>query len=230
MATAHGLLNSAGLVLNLLSIRDRATGNRGRGVMLSTVAFGILNASAWMGGEMVYHKRIGVDHSKRERRAGAVAARPRCARPAGAHAKAGRNRGRLRPPLPRRQRCIMPSARCAAMRAARSMKGHSTARACNARGMIPSLICATGMLSMARRRTRNRRTMRACMARKLKCAFDRVRPAHNENRGVEMMRAAPAGEVVVITGASAGVGRATAQAFAERGRTDRSARARRGWA
>jgi nitrite reductase/ring-hydroxylating ferredoxin subunit/uncharacterized membrane protein len=64
LATAHGLLNSAGLVLNLLSIRDRATGNRSRGVMLSTVAFGILNASAWMGGEMVYHKRVGVDHSE----------------------------------------------------------------------------------------------------------------------------------------------------------------------
>jgi nitrite reductase/ring-hydroxylating ferredoxin subunit/uncharacterized membrane protein len=64
MATAHGLLNSAGLVLNLLSIRDRATGNRSRGVMLSTVAFGLLNASAWMGGEMVFHKRIGVDHSE----------------------------------------------------------------------------------------------------------------------------------------------------------------------
>lgn len=62
IATAHGLLNSAGLVLNLLSIRDRAAGKRGRGVMLSTVAFGILNASAWMGGEMVYRKRVGVDH------------------------------------------------------------------------------------------------------------------------------------------------------------------------
>jgi nitrite reductase/ring-hydroxylating ferredoxin subunit/uncharacterized membrane protein len=64
MATAHGLLNSTGLVLNLLSIRDRATGNRSRGVMLSAVAFGLLNASAWMGGEMVYHKRLGVDHAE----------------------------------------------------------------------------------------------------------------------------------------------------------------------
>jgi nitrite reductase/ring-hydroxylating ferredoxin subunit/uncharacterized membrane protein len=62
LATAHGLLNSAGLILNLISVRDRATGNRSRGVMLSTAAFGILNISAWMGGEMVYHKRVGVDH------------------------------------------------------------------------------------------------------------------------------------------------------------------------
>jgi nitrite reductase/ring-hydroxylating ferredoxin subunit/uncharacterized membrane protein len=63
LATMHGLLNSAGLVLNLLSLRDRATGNRERGVMLSAAAFGILNASAWLGGEMVYHKRVGVNHA-----------------------------------------------------------------------------------------------------------------------------------------------------------------------
>ena len=63
LATAHGLLNSAGLVLNLLSLRDRAAGNRGRGVMFSATAFGILNLSAWMGGEMVYRKRVGVNHA-----------------------------------------------------------------------------------------------------------------------------------------------------------------------
>lgn len=63
-ATAHGLLNSAGLVLNLVSIRDRAAGNRGRGVMLSTVAFALVNLSGWLGGEMVYRKRVGVDHSE----------------------------------------------------------------------------------------------------------------------------------------------------------------------
>lgn len=62
LATVHGLLNSAGLVLNLLSLRDRATGNRQRGVMLSTVAYGALNFSAWLGGEMVYNRKVGVDH------------------------------------------------------------------------------------------------------------------------------------------------------------------------
>ncbi len=63
LATAHGLLNSAGLALNLLSLRDRVAGNRNRGVMLSAAAFGILNLSAWMGGEMVYRKRVGVNHA-----------------------------------------------------------------------------------------------------------------------------------------------------------------------
>jgi nitrite reductase/ring-hydroxylating ferredoxin subunit/uncharacterized membrane protein len=62
LATVHGLLNSAGLVLNLLSLRDRVTGNRQRGVMLSTVAYGALNFSAWLGGEMVYHQKVGVSH------------------------------------------------------------------------------------------------------------------------------------------------------------------------
>lgn len=61
-AGLHGLLNSAGLVLNIVSIRDRAAGNRGRGVLLSTVAFGLLNASAWIGGELVYDKKVGVKH------------------------------------------------------------------------------------------------------------------------------------------------------------------------
>jgi nitrite reductase/ring-hydroxylating ferredoxin subunit/uncharacterized membrane protein len=64
LATLHGLLNSAGLLLNVLSIRDRASGNRGRGVMLSTTAFGALMFSAWIGGEMVYRKRVGVDHGE----------------------------------------------------------------------------------------------------------------------------------------------------------------------
>ncbi len=62
MASIHGLLNSAGLVLNLLSIRDRAAGNRSRGVLLSTVAFGAVNLSGWIGGEMVFNRKISVNH------------------------------------------------------------------------------------------------------------------------------------------------------------------------
>ncbi|MCA1669724.1 MAG: Rieske 2Fe-2S domain-containing protein [Thermomicrobia bacterium] len=62
LATIHGLLNSGGLLLNLVSIRDRAAGNRSRGVLLSAVAFGALNFSAWLGGEMVYNRKIGVNH------------------------------------------------------------------------------------------------------------------------------------------------------------------------
>lgn len=61
-AGLHGLLNSAGLVLNIFSIRDRAAGNRGRGVLLSTVAFGLVNISAWIGGELVNDKKVGVKH------------------------------------------------------------------------------------------------------------------------------------------------------------------------
>jgi nitrite reductase/ring-hydroxylating ferredoxin subunit/uncharacterized membrane protein len=63
LATIHGLLNSAGLVLNLLSLRDRAAGNRSRGVLLSTVAFGAVNLSGWIGGEMIFNRKIGVNHA-----------------------------------------------------------------------------------------------------------------------------------------------------------------------
>ena len=62
LATAHGLLNTVGLVLNIASLRDRTTGNRGRGVLLSTVAFGVVNLAGWIGGEMVFRKHVGVDH------------------------------------------------------------------------------------------------------------------------------------------------------------------------
>src|SRR5207253_9817606 len=64
LATLHGSLNSVGLLLNLLSLRERASGNRGRGVMFSTTAFGALMFSAWLGGEMVYHKKAGVNHGE----------------------------------------------------------------------------------------------------------------------------------------------------------------------
>ncbi len=64
MAALHGLLNSTGLVLNLLSIRDRAAGKRSRGVLLSTVAFGVVNLSGWIGGEMLFNRKIGVNHAE----------------------------------------------------------------------------------------------------------------------------------------------------------------------
>lgn len=63
--TLHGLLNSVALVLYLLSLRDRRNGDRGRGVFFSSLAFGLLLVSAWLGGDLVYRHRVGVDHSER---------------------------------------------------------------------------------------------------------------------------------------------------------------------
>ncbi len=64
LGAAHGLLNSAGLILNALSIRARATGNRERGVLLSTIAFGAISLSGWIGGEMVSDRKVGVNHAE----------------------------------------------------------------------------------------------------------------------------------------------------------------------
>lgn len=64
-AAAHGLINVAGLVLYLLSLRQRAKDRRGRGLFLSTAALGLLTVSAWLGGELVYRYRVGVNKSPR---------------------------------------------------------------------------------------------------------------------------------------------------------------------
>ncbi len=59
----HGLLNTVGLALYGLSLWFRRRGQRGTGLSLSAVAFGLLTVSAWLGGHLVYKQRVGVDHS-----------------------------------------------------------------------------------------------------------------------------------------------------------------------
>jgi nitrite reductase/ring-hydroxylating ferredoxin subunit/uncharacterized membrane protein len=62
-ATWHGLLNAVNVGLYGWSIRERRRGNRGRGVLLSSVAFGMTCVSAWLGGHLVYKERVGVNNS-----------------------------------------------------------------------------------------------------------------------------------------------------------------------
>ena len=62
-ATWHGLMNLANVGLYAWSVRERRRGNRGRGVLLSSVAFGMTCVSAWLGGHLVYKERVGVDNS-----------------------------------------------------------------------------------------------------------------------------------------------------------------------
>jgi nitrite reductase/ring-hydroxylating ferredoxin subunit/uncharacterized membrane protein len=59
----HGLLNSASFLLYLLSLKDRGNGNRSRAVVFSTTAFSFVILSAWLGGELVYRLRVGVNHA-----------------------------------------------------------------------------------------------------------------------------------------------------------------------
>jgi nitrite reductase/ring-hydroxylating ferredoxin subunit/uncharacterized membrane protein len=63
MATgaAHGLMNASGLALNLLSSFLRRSGNRSLGVLLTGIALSILTVSAWLGGELSYKYRIGIN-------------------------------------------------------------------------------------------------------------------------------------------------------------------------
>lgn len=63
IGAAHALLNSAGLGLFLLSMWARARGRRGQGVLLSTLGLSLVGASAGLGGDMVYRRRVGVDHT-----------------------------------------------------------------------------------------------------------------------------------------------------------------------
>jgi nitrite reductase/ring-hydroxylating ferredoxin subunit/uncharacterized membrane protein len=62
-ATYHGLLNVMNLGLYVWSIRERRRGHRGRGVFLSTVAFGVTCLSSWLGGHLVYKDRVGVNNA-----------------------------------------------------------------------------------------------------------------------------------------------------------------------
>jgi nitrite reductase/ring-hydroxylating ferredoxin subunit/uncharacterized membrane protein len=61
----HGLLNACGFVCNLLSAGARKSGLRPFGVLLSAVATGGLLASAWLGGELVYKYKVGVNRTRK---------------------------------------------------------------------------------------------------------------------------------------------------------------------
>lgn len=64
---AHGLINITGLILYLLSVRDRAAGRRSRGLFYSAIALGMLMVSAWLGGELAYKYAVGVNKSRKPR-------------------------------------------------------------------------------------------------------------------------------------------------------------------
>lgn len=60
---AHALLNSLALGLFTLSIRARRTNQRNSGIALSIAGLGLSMLSAWLGGHMIYTKRVGVNHA-----------------------------------------------------------------------------------------------------------------------------------------------------------------------
>jgi len=64
-AAVHGSLNSVALVLYLLSLRNGNGRPSGMSKLFSTLGFGAMFVSAWLGGKMTYHYRVGVDKSER---------------------------------------------------------------------------------------------------------------------------------------------------------------------
>jgi nitrite reductase/ring-hydroxylating ferredoxin subunit/uncharacterized membrane protein len=63
VGTIHALGNTSALVLQALSLRARRAGHRGRGVALSTCAFGVASFSAWLGGHLSFSKGVGVNQT-----------------------------------------------------------------------------------------------------------------------------------------------------------------------
>lgn len=60
----HALLNTVALVFYLFSVRARRRGQRRQGVFLSACGLGIATMSAYLGGHLVFSKKVGVDHSE----------------------------------------------------------------------------------------------------------------------------------------------------------------------
>lgn len=61
----HGAANNTGLLLYLLSLAARKNGERGKGIALSTAGLAVITAGAYLGGHLVYSKKVGVDHTER---------------------------------------------------------------------------------------------------------------------------------------------------------------------
>jgi nitrite reductase/ring-hydroxylating ferredoxin subunit/uncharacterized membrane protein len=63
---AHAVLNTVALGLYTTSLVMRRRGARGAGRSLATAGLGVVLASAYLGGRLVYRERIGVDHAQRD--------------------------------------------------------------------------------------------------------------------------------------------------------------------
>lgn len=62
----HGLLNSLALGLNVVSFQQRRRGRLAAARLASVAGFGFVVAGGYLGGDLVFRHRIGVDHSQLE--------------------------------------------------------------------------------------------------------------------------------------------------------------------
>lgn len=61
----HALLNTTALCLYIGSLISRKNKNRQAGWGLALIGYGVMAASAYLGGDMVYNQKMGVDHAPR---------------------------------------------------------------------------------------------------------------------------------------------------------------------
>jgi nitrite reductase/ring-hydroxylating ferredoxin subunit len=66
IGATHALLNITATVLYGASYAARKQGNRGVGKALSFLGYGIVMASSYLGGELSYQEKMGVDHAPRQ--------------------------------------------------------------------------------------------------------------------------------------------------------------------
>ncbi|MGK7867334.1 DUF2231 domain-containing protein [Falsiroseomonas sp. E2-1-a20] len=67
LGTVHGLTNSAALALTLASLSLRKRGRRGQGRAISALGWACMMAGGYLGGHLVYRRRVGVDQADRSR-------------------------------------------------------------------------------------------------------------------------------------------------------------------
>lgn len=65
VGTVHALANGAALALNLASIALRGRGRRREGRVASAAGWACMFAGGYLGGHLVYRRRVGVDHADR---------------------------------------------------------------------------------------------------------------------------------------------------------------------
>lgn len=65
LGLVHGLVNSTALGLNLASILLRGRGRAGQGRAASFAGWALMAVGGYLGGHLVYRRRVGVDHADR---------------------------------------------------------------------------------------------------------------------------------------------------------------------
>jgi nitrite reductase/ring-hydroxylating ferredoxin subunit/uncharacterized membrane protein len=63
VGSVHAIGNTTALLLHALSWFARRRGDRGRGVMLSALGYGVATFSAWLGGHLSFAKGVGVNQT-----------------------------------------------------------------------------------------------------------------------------------------------------------------------